>query len=64
MATAMLNGVELFYEETGEGEALVLVHGSWGDHTVWDLVVPGLSKHFRVITYDRRGHSRSSAPPG
>ncbi len=64
MATAMLNGVDLFYEDTGEGEALVLVHGSWGDHTVWDLVVPDLSKHFRVIAYDRRGHSRSSAPPG
>ncbi len=64
MATAVLNGVDLFYEDIGEGEALVLVHGSWGDHTVWDLVVPDLSKRFRVITYDRRGHSRSSAPPG
>src|SRR5712692_6143960 len=64
MATAAVNGVNLFYEDTGQGDALVLVHGSWGDHNTWDLVVPELSKRFRVITYDRRGHSRSSAPPG
>jgi pimeloyl-ACP methyl ester carboxylesterase len=64
MATAAVNGVNLFYEDTGQGEALILVHGSWGDHTTWDLVVPDLSKRFRVISYDRRGHSRSSAPPG
>ena len=45
---------------TGDkGEPLVLVHGSWGDHYNWDKVVPGLAKKFRVITYDRRGHSQS-----
>ncbi len=64
MAKASLNGVDLFYEETGEGQALILVHGSWVDHTTWGLVLPDLAKHFRVITYDRRGHSQSPAPPG
>jgi len=64
MSTASLNGVELFNEEAGEGQPLVLVHGSWADHTTWGMVVPELSRHFRVITYDRRGHSRSTAPPG
>src|SRR5262245_43824831 len=38
---------------------MVLIHGSWGDHANWQAVVPGLSKTFRVLTYDRRGHSRS-----
>ncbi|MDQ6885226.1 MAG: alpha/beta hydrolase [Candidatus Dormibacteraeota bacterium] len=64
MASATLNGVDLFYEEVGKGQPLVLVHGSWADHTTWGMVVPDLSKHFRVISYDRRGHSRSSVPPG
>lgn len=38
---------------------MVLIHGSWGDHANWQAVVPGLSESFRVLTYDRRGHSKS-----
>ena len=64
MATVATNGVNLFYQRTGKGEPLILVHGSWADHTTWDRVVPELSQYFEVISYDRRGHSRSSAPAG
>ncbi len=54
------NGVDLFYELTGDhGDPLIMIHGSWGDHENWQPVVPGLSKSFRVLTYDRRGHSQS-----
>jgi pimeloyl-ACP methyl ester carboxylesterase len=59
-----VNGVNLFYELTGSGDPLVLVHGSWGDHNSWRLVVPDLARSFRVLTYDRRGHSLSERPPG
>jgi pimeloyl-ACP methyl ester carboxylesterase len=38
---------------------MVLIHGSWGDHDNWARVVPGLSENFRILTYDRRGHSMS-----
>jgi pimeloyl-ACP methyl ester carboxylesterase len=63
MATASVNGVRLFYELSGTGEVpLVLVHGSWGSHHNWDLVIPGLAESFRVLTYDRRGHSQSTRP--
>ncbi len=63
MATVNANGVRLFYELSGNGEApLVLVHGSWGSHHNWDPVIPGLSGSFRVLTYDRRGHSQSERP--
>ena len=62
MAFIQTNGVRLFYESTGHGEPLVLVHGSWGDHHNWDLVVPELAKRFQVIAYDRRGHSESERP--
>jgi len=64
MASAQVNGVELFYELTGTGAALVLVHGSWVDHRSWDAVVPGLSESFRVLRYDRRGHSESERLTG
>jgi pimeloyl-ACP methyl ester carboxylesterase len=65
MATAKVNGVRLFYELTGTGTVpLVLVHGSWDSHHGWDLVVPRLADAFRVLTYDRRGHSQSERPTG
>jgi pimeloyl-ACP methyl ester carboxylesterase len=55
----------LYYERAGErGAPLVLVHGSWGDHHNWESVVPSLAQSFRVLTYDRRGHSQSERPPG
>ena len=60
-----VNGVRIAYADTGgAGDPLVLVHGSWGSHHNWDAVVPGLAQHFRVVAYDRRGHSDSERPPG
>lgn len=65
MPTDKINGINLYWELTGQGgEPLVLVHGSWGDHHNWASVVPDLSQTFRVLTYDRRGHSRSERPLG
>jgi pimeloyl-ACP methyl ester carboxylesterase len=62
MATATVNGVRLFYEATGSGPPLVLVHGSWGSHRNWAPVVPALARRHRVVAYDRRGHSDSERP--
>jgi pimeloyl-ACP methyl ester carboxylesterase len=60
-----VNGVRIAYADTGgAGVRLVLVHGSWGSHHNWDPVVPGLAEHFRVLSYDRRGHRESERPPG
>jgi pimeloyl-ACP methyl ester carboxylesterase len=59
MAVARVNGVDLYYEVHGAGQSLVLVHGSWMDATTWRRVVPGLAESFRLLVYDRRGHSRS-----
>src|SRR4051812_16615 len=64
MARVGANGTELFYETAGNGDPLVLVHGSWGDHYNWTPVLDPLAERFRVLVYDRRGHSRSERPPG
>jgi pimeloyl-ACP methyl ester carboxylesterase len=61
MPIAESNGVELHYRRVGAGEPLVLVHGSWVDGGVWGGVVPLLSRSFEVVSYDRRGHGRSSS---
>jgi pimeloyl-ACP methyl ester carboxylesterase len=62
MPATEANGVRLYYEIRGGGEPLVLVHGSWADATRWRFVVTGLAESFRVLAYDRRGHSRSERP--
>ena len=64
MSTTTVSGLKLYYESTGDEQAepVVLVHGSWTDHHSWDRLVPALSRSFRVITYDRRGHSQSERP--
>ena len=64
MPFATVNSVALYYEITGSGEPMVLVHGSWGDHHNWDTVVPLLSKSFQIVTFDRRGHSQSETGSG
>lgn len=62
MPEAQANGVSLWYELDGSGDPLVLVHGSWLDATDWRPLVERLAGSFRVLTYDRRGHSRSEDP--
>jgi pimeloyl-ACP methyl ester carboxylesterase len=63
MPIVHVNGVDLFYELSGEGaDPLVLVHGSWVDHTTFDQVQPVLAHGFQVLTYDRRGHGQSERP--
>jgi pimeloyl-ACP methyl ester carboxylesterase len=64
LSVTRVNGVELYYELSGSGAPLVLVHGSWGDHHNWDPVVSSLAESFQVVTYDRRGHSQSERPAG
>lgn len=64
MTIARINDAELYYEIRGSGETVFLTHGSWGDATAWDGVVPDLAERFEVVIWDRRGHSRSSDGDG
>lgn len=65
MPTQNVNGVDIFHEITQNGgPPLVLVHGSWSSHHGWDQAAPRFSESFRVLRYDRRGHSSSERPPG
>ncbi|WP_046216088.1 alpha/beta fold hydrolase [Paenibacillus wulumuqiensis] len=54
----------LYFTDTGTGEPLVLLHGFMGSAAYWDEVVPELSKRYRCIVPDLRGHGRSPAPEG
>lgn len=55
--------VELYYEDHGSGQSVVLIHGYPLDGSSWEKqVAPLLGAGYRVITYDRRGFGRSSKP--
>ncbi|HEX8021404.1 alpha/beta fold hydrolase, partial [Mucilaginibacter sp.] len=56
------DGAKLYYEETGKGEPLILIHGHSFDRTEWDPQFFLLAKKYRVIRYDLRGYGWSSMP--
>jgi pimeloyl-ACP methyl ester carboxylesterase len=61
--TVLQNGIRLHHITAGDGPDLVLVHGITGNLAVWHLqMVPLLLDHFRVLTYDLRGHGYSDMP--
>lgn len=54
-----VNGLELFYEQTGTGRPLVLVHGNDEDHTIFDEAVEVLKDKYTCYAIDSRDHGRS-----
>ena len=55
--------IEIYYEDHGAGQPVVLIHGYPLSGRAWDKQVPALlDAGYRVITYDRRGFGRSSQP--
>jgi len=57
-----LPGLELYYEEFGTGEPMVLLHGFGGSGQNWSPFVDELSQRYRLIVVDLRGHGRSTNP--
>jgi len=56
-------GIELYYEDHGSGQPVVLIHGYPLSGASWERQLPALLKAgYRVITYDRRGFGKSSQP--
>jgi pimeloyl-ACP methyl ester carboxylesterase len=59
------NGVQIYFEEHGKGEPVVLVHGfasraehNWGAMNWFTTLAP----HYRVVPLDCRGHGKSGKP--
>jgi esterase len=62
MSTTRVNGIGLYYEEQGEGDAILCIHGTSSSALVWTDAVNEISKIGRCIAYDRRGCFRSERP--
>jgi 3-oxoadipate enol-lactonase len=63
---AEIDGIELEFFLDGPATAPVVTfnHSLASDHSIWRRQVEALTDRYRVLTYDLRGHGRSSAPPG
>jgi 3-oxoadipate enol-lactonase len=62
MATVKVNGCNIWYEITGEGEPVVQIGGAVSGHEGYALVTPAIAKHFKVLDYDHRGYGMSDRP--
>ncbi len=63
MPKALINGINIHYQVSGQGPDLVLIHGATGNMAFWYLSsLPMLTEQFRVTTYDLRGHGYSDVP--
>ena len=62
MPDARINGVRIWYKETGEGEPVIQIHGSGFGHFNFSTATPILSRSFRCIDFDMRGYGQSERP--
>lgn len=54
-----VNGVSLFYQCSGQGTPLLLLHGNGEDHHIFDALALKLGAHFTVYAIDSRNHGQS-----
>jgi len=62
MPVVDVNGARLWYDEAGNGQTVLLLHGGLGDSGLWEPVVPLLAQRFRTIRMDLRFYGSSIGP--
>jgi pimeloyl-ACP methyl ester carboxylesterase len=60
MPFSRANGADIWYEVTGEGPTMVLVHANPFDHDLWMYQAEHFSTWFKVVSIDIRGYGRSA----
>ncbi|KOP68301.1 hypothetical protein AMS62_25915 [Bacillus sp. FJAT-18019] len=53
---------QLYYTVSGEGNPVILIHGNFNDHQIWNEQVDSLSANYKLVRYDLRGYGLSSTP--
>src|SRR5688572_9391312 len=62
MSRATVNGVEIDYEDGGQGPAVLLSHGYSATGRMWAPQRAVLEPSYRLITWDMRGHGQTDSP--
>lgn len=64
MPTISTNGIQLYYEERGAGDPVLLIMGITAPGSVWELHAQFWQERFRCLLPDNRGVGRTDKPPG
>jgi pimeloyl-ACP methyl ester carboxylesterase len=64
MPLMQVQDIKLYYEVSGHGPALLLIHGLGSAGRDWECQIPYFSPHFQVISVDLRGHGKSTIARG
>ncbi len=64
MPKLRVHDIDLYYEITGQGQPLLLIHGLGSSTRDWALQSPAFAERYQVVAFDVRGHGQSDKPPG
>lgn len=64
MPQVHLGDIDTVYDLAGTGVPVALIHGLGSSGRDWEQQIPALANRYRVLTYDVRGHGRTSKPRG
>jgi pimeloyl-ACP methyl ester carboxylesterase len=62
MPTVRVRDIQMFYQDVGEGDPVLLIMGFGGDHLAWAMQMADFAARHRVIAFDNRGVGQSDAP--
>ena len=58
----LVNNVNLYYEEYGNGQPIILLHGNQDTHEIFDKLIDKLKENYKVYAIDSRCHGKSENP--
>lgn len=59
-ATVSVNGMQMYYETSGEGEPLIVLHGAYMNIDTMGEIIPMLAQTHQVIAVEAQGHGRTT----
>ncbi|MED7788381.1 alpha/beta hydrolase [Francisella sp. 19X1-34] len=62
MPKAIVNDIDIYYEDKGVGRVIILIAGFGADHKAWGEFANKLALDYRVITFDNRGAGQTDCP--
>jgi pimeloyl-ACP methyl ester carboxylesterase len=62
MSKVKINDIDIYHDDKGYGQVIVLIAGFGADHNAWGEFANKLVQDYRVITFDNRGAGQTSCP--